>query len=618
MQDSSNPIISQSLSKLLDHRYYETKQKIRNFMNEHAKDSTFQDKEQHRAHVLEIVKELAMQGYGAMAFNHKYGGIDSIGDYMAVFETLCYYNINYAVKFGVQFGLFGGAIYRLGSAYHQDKYAKAIGDASLLGCFAMTETGHGSNVKDIETTATYNHVEKSIVIHSPTFTSGKEYIGNGLHGHIAVVFAQLIVAGFNQGVHAIIVPYRKENGSLCEGIKVEDCGHKMGLNGIDNVRMWFSNITVPKENLLNRYGDVEDNGQYSSTIENGNRRFFTMLGALVGGRICVGLGATNAAKTALAIAIKYAHRRRQFSPEDEQEESLIMDYPTHQHRLIPLLAKTIVYHNALSKLTAQFASHTEEDIRKIETKAAGLKALATWLCTKTIQECREACGGKGYLRENRLADLKADTDIFTTFEGDNTVLLQLVAKGLLTEFKQSFHEDGFKSTLKYIGDKIRFTLAEYNVYKSRKTDEDHIQSEAFISDALRYREKKILVSLADRMKAYIDAEMPSHDAFLKSQVHMVDAARAYIERLAYREMVKRLDELPAGYEKSVLEKINKFYALSLIMDHRYFYLESDYMDGSKTKAVRKVYSKLMKELADLSLDIVNAFGLDEKWTTVKD
>jgi acyl-CoA oxidase len=618
MAKKTYPFDVQSLSKLFDHHYYSTKQSVKEMMEAYDSVIEFIDKDHYRNHVLSVVKDLAEKGYGALSYDIEYGGKNAIGDYMSVFETLCYYNLNYAVKYGVQFGLFGGAIYNLGTEEHRKKYTKEIGEAKLLGCFAMTETGHGSNVKDIETTATYNALDKTIIIHSPSLSAGKEYIGNGLHGCLAVVFAQLKVDGINHGVHAVLVPYRDKDGQLYKGIKVMDCGYKMGLNGIDNARIWFDNVVVPKENLLNRYGDIDANGKYISSIENPNKRFFTMLGALVGGRICVGLGATSASKTALAIAIKYAHRRRQFSPEENHEESLIIDYPTHQHRLMPLLAKTIVYHNALSNLAAQFAHHSEDEIRKIETKAAGLKALATWLCTKTIQECREACGGKGYLKENRLSDLKADSDIFTTFEGDNTVLLQLVAKGLLTEFKQSFHEDGFRSTLKYIGDKIGFTLAEFNLYQSRKTDEEHLQSDEFLSNALRYREKKMLVSLADRMKAYIDAEVPSHEAFLKSQVHMVDAARAYVERLGYRDMVKRLSSIPSSPEKTMLEKINKFYALSLIMDHRYFYLESDYMDGSKTKAVRKVYSKLMQELADVSEGIVDAFGLSDKWITIKE
>ena len=151
---------------------------------------------------------------------------------------------------------------------------------------------------------------------------------------MAVVFAQLIVGEVNHGIHAIIVPYRDKNGELLRGIKVEDCGYKMGLNGVDNGRFWFDNVRVPKENLLNKYGDIDQNGVYVSPIENLNKRFFTMLGALVGGRIAVGTAGNNAAKTALTITIQYALKRRQFAPKEGEPETILMDYPTHQHRLM--------------------------------------------------------------------------------------------------------------------------------------------------------------------------------------------------------------------------------------------------------------------------------------------
>jgi acyl-CoA oxidase len=56
----------------------------------------------------------------------------------------------------------------------------------------------------------------------------------------------------------------------------------------------------------------------------------------------------------------------------------------------------------------------------------------------TIRACREACGGAGYDAENRFGRLMADADVFTTFEGANFVLLQLVAKSLLTGYREQF------------------------------------------------------------------------------------------------------------------------------------------------------------------------------------
>jgi acyl-CoA oxidase len=580
------------------------------------KDPFFQtgilrDKTAHRASILDMTTELAKQGYGALAYPPAYGGKGDMGEYIAIFQTLATHDLSLTVKFGVQFGLFGGAVYHLGTDKHHRKYLEPTGAAALLGCFAMTETGHGSNVKDLETTATYDHATRSIVVHTPHYGAGKEYIGNALHGSMAAVFAQLVVDGVSHGIHCVLVPYRDPAGDLLPGIEVKDCGYKLGLNGVDNGRLWFNQVRVPVDNLLNRYGDIDAQGQYNSPIENPNKRFFTMLGALVGGRICVGLGGLSATKTALTIAIRYALKRRQFAPKDGEPETLLMDYPTHQHRLIPLLVKTYVYHFALNRLGETYAKAQPDDMREIETQAAGLKAMATWHATHSIQECREACGGKGYLAENHFADLKADSDIFTTFEGDNTVLLQLVAKGLLTEFKQSFHDDGFLAVMRYLGGRIGQTLTTYNAYFTGNTDMEHLMSAEFHADALRYRQERILIALSDRMRKYLGKRLGPYEAFLKCQVHMVNLAKAYVENLAYTELTTALKTMNASPEKAMLEKIATYFALHTISEDKGWFLESAYMDGNKSKAIRRALGKLTQELRPEVEELVAAFGISD-------
>lgn len=616
--DKSAAFEASKMLDLLDGSRAVTKQRVRQLLKDpFFRTEIIRDKELHRLKILAMTQALAQQGYGALAYPQPYGGIGDMGAYMAVFETLAYHDLSLTVKFGVQFGLFGGTIYRLGTERHHQKYLKPAGTAALLGCFAMTETGHGSNVKDLETTATYDHATQSIIIHTPHEGAGKEYIGNALHGALAVVFAQLIVNGINQGIHAVLVPYRDANNALLPGVRVRDCGYKMGLNGVDNGRLWFDRVVVPKANLLNRYGDIDDLGAYISPIENPNKRFFTMLGALVGGRICVGMAGNSAAKTALTIAIRYGLQRRQFAPKDGEPETILMDYPTHQQRLIPLLVKCYALHFALHNLAAQYAVATEADMRKIETKAAGLKAMATWHGTHTVQICREACGGKGYMSENRLADIKADSDIFTTFEGDNTVLMQLVAKGLLTEFKQSFHDEGVMAIMRYLGSKIGNVIAEYNPYTSSNEDVSHLLSAEFHAEALKYREKKMLISLSDRMRDYLKMRLGTHEAFLKCQLHIVALAKAYIERLVYREMIKTLETLPDSAEKAMLEKITAFYALHCIEEDKGWFLETDYMNGNKTKAIRRTLQKLMQELRPEVGRLVDAFGISEETLNVE-
>ncbi len=595
------------MRKELDGKYMDTKERMRTLLQDpYFERVHYTDKEQYRLHILSRLKALAKQGLGAYAFPEKYGGAGKTGDHIAVFEMLGFGDLSLAIKFGVQFGLFGGSIFQLGTFYHHNLYIEPLCKGDLLGCFAMTETGHGSDVRGLRTTATYNAGQKTIVIHTPYESAGKEYIGNALHASMAVVFAQLIVEKRSHGVHAILVPLRDGKGNLMPGVRVEDNGYKMGLNGVDNGKIWFDHVEVPKANLLNAFGDIDDEGKYISRIENPGKRFFTMLGALVGGRISVGLAAVSVSKSALNIAVNYSIKRRQFEGK-EDEDMLIMDYPTHQRRLIPLVAKTVAYHVSLSRLVDNFIK-PESDRRDIETQAAALKALATWHNTRTVQDCREACGGKGYLHENLFADLKADSDVFTTFEGDNIVLFQLVARSLLTEFKQSFHEEGFRAVIRYLGKRISHTVAEYNPIYSRMTSSEHLLDKKFYQHAFKYREKKLLISLSARMRDYLKKRLHPHDAFLKCQVHLVDTARAYGDNLVLKDFISFVDSAEPSLHP-VLNRLLSLYALTVIEEEKGWFLETGYMEGSKTKAIRRMVTKLCAELRPDVKGLVDSFGI---------
>ncbi len=603
---------SDELRKVLDGKYIETKERMRKILSDPLFDNVYEpDKDFFRLLTLKRTKALADQGVSAYSFPKKYGGGERKGDHLAVFEMLAYSDLSLTIKFGVQFGLFGGAIYLLGTEKHHKKYLEAMHRAELLGCFAMTETGHGSNVKDLKTTIVYDSTTDELEIHSPNFAAGKEYIGNALHSTMAAVFGQLIVDDEQHGIHSVLVPLRDDDGKLLKGVKVEDCGYKLGLNGVDNGRIWFDHVRVPRENLLNKYGDINEKGEYSSTIKNPSRRFFTMLGALVLGRISVGKAGVNCSKSALTIAIKYGLKRRQFSQREGASETLLMDYPTHQKRLLPKLAKTYAYDFAIQKLMNDYLNASEDEIRKIETQAAGLKSVATWHATNTIQECREACGGKGYLRENRFADIKADADIFTTFEGDNTVLMQLVAKGLLTEFKQSFHDDGYKAVINYLFSRMKNTVDENRPFSKRNTDTSHLLSEEFHKHAFRYRYKKNLIGLSRRIQKFIKRRTDPFQAFLRTQEHLVELGHAYVEHYTLRAFYKKIEEQQDLEVKNVLTKICQLYALSTISEQRGWFLENDYIEGGKTKAIRRMVTKLCQELRPNAMGLVDAFGIPD-------
>ena len=611
--EGSEKWTSKALSEFLDGDHIDIKHRMRTLL----RDPLFRldheaDKENYRLRILEQMKALAEQGVSAYSFPKIYGGGEKRSEHIAVFEQLAYGDLSLTIKFGVQFGLFGGALFLLGTEYHHKKYLEAMHRAELLGCFAMTETGHGSNVKGLETTATYDPAADEIIIHSPTLSAGKEYIGNAMHSEMAVVFAQLIVGGKNHGVHAILVPIRNPERDLMSGVKVEDCGYKVGLNGVDNGRIWFDQVRVPRTNLLNKYGNITVNGKYESSIENPSKRFFTMLGALVTGRISVGLASVSATKKGLSIAVKYALKRRQFDSGSDQPETLIMDYPTHMERLIPSVATTYAYHFALQQLAAASVAGDPTQSRKIETLAAGLKSKASWHASATLQMCRETCGGKGYLVENQFAALKADTDIFTTFEGDNTVLMQLVAKGILTEFKQSFHDDGTRAVISFLMKKMGHKLSEINPINKRNADYKYLTSKTYISDSLKYRYEKSMIKLSERMRKYLKRRMDPYQAFLKTQLHMVDVADAYIDHLVSENFITAIQECKNESLVPVLKKLYQLFGLSTVYKNSRWFLENDYMEGNQSKAIRKIRNKIMLDLRPSVGALVDAFGIPDE------
>ena len=148
--------------------------------------------------------------------------------------------------------------------------------------------------------------------------------------------------------------------------------------------------------------------------------------------------------------------------------------------------------------------------RELESRAAGLKAVSTWHTTATIQACREACGGAGYLAENLLTTLKADTDVFTTFEGDNTVLLQLVAKGLLTNYQSDFADLGTLATARFVAEKFAGALIERTAARGvierltaaapGRDDETVLFDRAWQVRAFEDREQHMVDGLARRLR----------------------------------------------------------------------------------------------------------------------
>jgi acyl-CoA oxidase len=335
----------------------------------------------------------------------------------------------------------------------------------------------------------------------------------------------------------------------------------------------------------------------------------------------------SASKVALTIAVRRALTRRQFGPPGG-EETVLMDYRTHQRRLLIPLATTYALHFAQERLVADVhAAFTGEGVddrkrRELETLAAGVKAVATWHATATIQTCREACGGAGYLRANRFAALKADTDVFTTFEGDNTVLLQLCAKNLLTDYKDQFGELDPLGLAQFFAGQVLSTVAERTAIREaivRLADElrpgRDDEGEPFDRDIqcglIRWRQEHILQGAARRLKGGIDAGNDPFSVLVDCQDHVVDAARAWVDLVVLESFNAAVGRCQDPELREILDKLCGLYALSRIEAERGWYQEHGKLSSTRSKAVLKAVNTLCGELREHAELLVDAFGVPE-------
>lgn len=581
---------------------------------------------EHRERVLTQLHLLVEHGGSRRAFPEEYGGKNDNGANLAGFQELVLADPSLQIKSGVQWGLFGSAIFQLGTKEHHDKWLPGVIDMSLPGAFAMTETGHGSDVAAIGTTATYDPDTEEFVIHTPFRGAWKDYLGNAaLHGKAATVFAQLITGGVNYGVHCFFVPLRDDEGNFLPGIGGEDDGVKGGLNGIDNGRLHFDQVRIPRTNLLNRYGDVAADGTYSSDIPSPGRRFFTMLGALVQGRVSLDGAATTGTALALHIAVTYANQRRQFDSGAGTSEVVLLDYGKHQRRLLPLLAQNYAQFFSHDELLVKFdgvfsgRADTPEEREDLETLAAALKPLSTWNALDTIQEAREACGGSGFLAENRMVGLHQDLDVYATFEGDNNVLLQLVGKRLLADYARQFKgADAAKLARFAVGQTAGKVFHGAGLRQLGQSVADLGSTARSVELGLREDQQHDLLAgrvqqmVSDVAAALRPASKLSADEaaalFNAHQAELIEAARAHGELLQWEAFTDGIHRIEEDGTRRVLTWLRDLFGLHLIEKHLAWYLINGRLSAQRAAAVGRYIDRLTARLRPHAQDLVDAYG----------
>ncbi|MYR08509.1 acyl-CoA oxidase [Gordonia sp. SID5947] len=640
LTDDERALLVDNLRYVLDGRWRATRDLVRESANRSdLLPDPSRTLDEARARILDEMRELAQNGFAAAGFASDHGGSGDVGASITAIEMLGYADLSLMVKAGVQWGLFGGAVENLGTARHHDRYVTDIINLDLLGCFAMTETGHGSNVQALETTATYDADTQEFVIHSPTPSARKDYIGGAAeHAQVAAVFAQLVTGGpgeepSSRGVHCFVVPIRDENGNDLPGVTTSDCGYKGGLAGVDNGRITFDQVRVPAENLLNRYADVEADGTYTSPIENPNRRFFTMLGTLIRGRVSVAATAGAAGRKALALATRYGLVRKQFEAPEGTDEIVVMDYLAHQRKLLPLIAKSFAVACAQNELTSelhevQSGAADDSDAgrqRQLESDAAGLKAYATWHASHTINVCREACGGAGYLDENQLSIMRGDIDVFTTFEGDNTVLTQLVGKELLSAYADDVQGLSTAGWVRFVVGMARDVVVEKTAARQvvqtliegsdEDTEKSNLTNRGTQIRLLRNREDHLTRTCAQRLRVALDDGNDAFEVFNNAQDHLLKVGRARTERVVLEAFIQAINDCDSRSAAEVLGKVCDLFVYSALENDLSWFLMHRHVSVERAKAIRRGVNELCMELRPHARSLVDAFGVPEELLT---
>lgn len=549
--------------------------------------------------------------------------VEDPSKYFAIAEAAGSVDMSLGIKLGVQYSLWGGSVLNLGTKKHKDKYYDVIDNLEYPGCFAMTELHHGSNVQGLQTVATFDPITDEFIINTPNDGAIKWWIGNAaVHGKFATVFARLLLPTHDikgvsdMGVHAFIVPIRDlKTHQTLPGVEIHDCGHKVGLNGVDNGALRFHSVRIPRDNLLNRFGDVSRDGKYTSNLPSINKRFAATLGELVGGRVALAYSSVSVLKVSMTIAIRYSLLRQQFGP-PKQPEISILDYQSHQHKLMPMLASTYAFHFATLHLVQMYSemkkSHDDQLVGDVHSLSAGLKAYVTSYTAKSLSTCREACGGHGYAAVNRFGSLRNDHDIFQTFEGDNTVLLQQVAADLLKQYREKFQGGTLAVTWNYLRESMNTYLSQPNPVTARWEGEEHLRDPKFQLDAFRYRTSRLLQSVAVRLRKH-SKTLGSFGAWNRCLNHLLTLAESHIESVILAKFIEAVQSCPEE-TRVTLKLVCDLYALDRIWNDIGTYRIVDYVAPNKAKAIHKLTEYLSFQLRNVAGELVDAFNLPDHVT----
>lgn len=507
----------------------------------------------------------------------------------------------------LHWGMFIPAIKGQATEEQQQEWLPLAYKLQIIGCYAQTEMGHGSNVQGLETTATFDPDTDEFVLNSPTLTSTKWWPGGlGKVSTHAVAYARLITDGQDYGVHAFIVQIRSlEDHQPLPGVTVADIGTKFGsgaYNTMDNGLLRFDHVRIPRKQMLMRLSKVTREGKYMHSDVPRQLVYGTMVFV----RKTIVADASNYLSRAVCIAARYSAVRRQFGSQAGGPEVQVIDYKTQQNRLFPLLATAYAFRFVGEWMNWLYLDVTKRlEVKDFSTLAeahactAGLKSLTTSVTADGIEDCRKLCGGHGYLCSSGLPELFAVYVPACTYEGDNTVLLLQVARFLMKTVQQ-LRSKRPVGTAAYLG-KLEYVL-ENNSTVSKAEDwlKPSVVLEAFEARSAR---------LAANCALQISQASSPEAGFSELSSELVDAAKAHCELIVVSKFIEKVQQDIRGKGvKHQLELLCSVYALSLVHSHLGDFLSTGYLNSEQSELAAVQLRTLYSQVRPNAVALVDAFN----------